>query len=244
MRVHQNINTVGPIEFIDSYKGGTYDIPSAFSDEEMKVFYSLCDGNYKGNHLIYHDNDTVNVIFALYAAYMLASDKKKRTIYYIGKHWDTFYYILNAFIENGSFEYTTDEEEDEDTECIKVENKVRVKHIKDYNMLYNTPIFVGSVFIFECSHLNSELLDELTYIQRVLDSQVIMAGKHYRESLNAIKENPNFFNLKVANREYSGERYFELFHSEHTPIFREDMYKEKFNEMLRDYISKITKTNK
>ena len=244
MCLHQNTNTISPIDFLDSYKGGVYDIPSAFSDEEMKLFYSLCDPNYKGNHLIYHGNDTVNVIFALYAAYMLASDEKKRTIYYIGKHWDTFYYILNAFIENGPFEYTTDEEEDEDTECIKVENKIRVKHIEDYNMLYNTPIFVGSVFIFECSHLNSEVLDELSYIQRVLDSQIIMAGKHHRQRMTDIDNNPNFFNLKLANREYTGERYFELFEGERTPIWHEDKYKEKFNEMFRSYISNATKMNK
>lgn len=244
MCTHSNINTIDPIDFLDSYKGGTYDIPAAFSDDEMKLFYSLCDGKYKGNHLIYHGNDTVNVIFALYAAYMLASDKKKRTIYYIGKHWDSFYNILNGFIENGSFEYTTAEEEDEDTECIKVENKVRVKHIKDYNMLYNTPIFVGSVFIFECSHLNNEVLDELTYTQNIPESQVIMAGKAYRQSVPEVKENPNFFNLKCANQEYTGERFFALFEGDDWFIPHESIYRGVFNEMLRDYIKKITKTNK
>ena len=246
MCVHQNIHTVGPIDFLDSYKGGTYDIPAAFSDDEMKLFYSLCDPNYNGNHLIYHGDDTVNVIFALYTAYMLASDEKERCIYYIGKHWDAFYKIVNAFIEYGSFEYTKPEWADryEDTENIRVKHTLRVKHVPDYETLTCLPIWRGNVFIFECSHLNDEILDELTYLQRIPESQVIMAGKICIQTQKEAQENPNFFNFKWVNREYTGERCFKLFHDREWIIPNAEVYKEKFNEMLRNYVCKATNLNK
>ena len=237
-------NTIDPIDFLDSYKGGNYDLPSSFSDDDLKLFYSLCDQNYNGNHLIYHGDDTVNVIFALYTAYMLASDGKERCIYYIGKHWEAFYKIVNAFIEYGSFEYTTDEGQDEDTEYIKVGRKLRVKHIEDYQTLRNTTIFMRSIFIFECSHLNDEILDELTFLQRIPESQVIMAGKIYRQTQKQAQEGPNFFNFKWVNREYTGERCFKVFHDNEWTIPNEEVYKEKLNEMLRNYVCKVKKMNK
>ena len=71
-----------------------------------------------------------------------------------------------------------------------------------------------------------------------------MTGKVCRQTVKGAKENPNFFNLKWANREYTGERCFEIFDDMKVTHMYEEPYKEVFNEMLRNYISKVRKTNK